>query len=46
VKTSKIADNAWLLIKHPDQFAGKDDMLMEESSVVSGKKLEDFQNEN
>lgn len=42
VKTPKRADNAWLLIKHRDDFAESTDITKEDRSVVSGKTLEEM----
>lgn len=39
VKTPKRADNAWLLIKHRDDFATREDVTAEEQSVKSGMTL-------
>ena len=41
VKTPKRADNAWLLIKHRDEFATGDDITRQTHSVQSGKTLEE-----
>ena len=40
VKTPKRADNAWLLIKHRDEFATHEDVTDQNESVKSGKTLE------
>ncbi|MGC1240808.1 MAG: DNA polymerase ligase N-terminal domain-containing protein [Chryseosolibacter sp.] len=40
VKTPKRADNAWLLIKHRDEFASQDDVTERDESVKSGMTLE------
>jgi bifunctional non-homologous end joining protein LigD len=42
VKTPGRADNAWLLIKHRDEFATDDDITSEDRSVRSGKTLEEL----
>lgn len=42
VKTPKRADNAWLLIKHRDEFASTEDVSDENESVKSGKTLEEM----
>lgn len=42
VKTPARADNAWLLIKHRDEFASKEDVSKEDRSVISGKTLEEM----
>jgi bifunctional non-homologous end joining protein LigD len=41
VKTAKRAENAWLLIKHRDEFATQEDVTEEDQSVVSGKTLDE-----
>lgn len=41
VKTQGMAENSWLLIKHKDEFASKDDITENETSVQSGKTLEE-----
>lgn len=40
VKTHGMGDNAWLLIKHDDDFASKKDITREDKSVISGKTIE------
>jgi bifunctional non-homologous end joining protein LigD len=40
VKTKGMAENAWLLIKHRDDFAKTKDITKDDKSVVSGKTLE------
>jgi bifunctional non-homologous end joining protein LigD len=40
VKTKGMAENAWLLIKHRDDFAKSKDITKDDKSVVSGKTLE------
>jgi bifunctional non-homologous end joining protein LigD len=42
VKTPRRADNAWLLIKHRDEFASADDVTAFDASVKSGKTLEEM----
>lgn len=42
VKTAKRAENAWLLIKHRDEFATEDDITAEDHSVRSGKTIEEL----
>lgn len=42
VKTRARADNAWLLIKHRDEFASRKDVSKEDRSVISGKTLEEM----
>ncbi len=39
VKTKGIGDNAWLLIKHKDDFASSKDITKEDHSVISGKTI-------
>lgn len=41
VKTPRRADNAWLLIKHRDDFASQEDVTHLDQSVVSGLTLEE-----
>lgn len=41
VKTPRRADNAWLLIKHRDEFASEEDVTELDQSVKSGKTLEE-----
>ncbi len=40
VRTASGGRNNWLLIKHRDEFASSNDILMEEESVLSGKTVE------
>ena len=40
VKTHGMGDNAWLLIKHDDDFASKKDITKADKSVISGKTIE------
>ncbi|HEU5147560.1 MAG TPA: DNA ligase D, partial [Chryseosolibacter sp.] len=42
VKTPRRAENAWLLIKHRDEFASSDDVTELDESVKSGKTLEEL----
>jgi bifunctional non-homologous end joining protein LigD len=42
VKTPRMGDNAWLLIKHKDKFAKTADITSQEKSVVSGRRVEDL----
>ncbi len=44
VKMKGRGENAWLLIKHRDDHASKENILEMENSVVSGKSIEDLQN--
>src|SRR6201994_1477742 len=39
VKTHGMGDNAWLLIKHNDDFASKADITKKDKSVLSGKTI-------
>lgn len=41
VHTKGRGENSWLLIKHKDDFASKDDITKDEKSVQSGKTLEE-----
>ncbi|MGK6352566.1 DNA ligase D [Parapedobacter sp. DT-150] len=41
VKTHGMGENAWLLIKHKDEFAGKADITKKDTSVLSGKTIEE-----
>lgn len=38
---TRLAKNAWLLIKHRDEYAGETDITKQNESVISGKILED-----
>lgn len=40
VRTDGMGENSWLLIKHKDKYASKDDVTELDRSVVSGKTLE------
>lgn len=42
VKTATRAQNAWLLIKHRDEFAAAADITANKKSVVSGKTLDEL----
>lgn len=42
VKTPARADNAWLLIKHRDEYAATIDIAENDKSVVSGKSLDEM----
>ncbi len=44
VKMKGRGENAWLLIKHRDSHASKENILDQENSVVSGNSIEDLQN--
>ncbi|KAA5532611.1 DNA ligase D [Taibaiella lutea] len=39
VKTKGMADNAWLLIKHNDKYAGETDITTKDKSVISKKSI-------
>ncbi|SDD48786.1 bifunctional non-homologous end joining protein LigD [Mucilaginibacter pineti] len=43
VKTHGMGENAWLLIKHNDDFASKKDITKEDKSVLSGKTIENME---
>ncbi|WP_183568762.1 DNA ligase D [Mucilaginibacter sp. SP1R1] len=43
VKTHGMGDNAWLLIKHDDDFASKKDITKEGQSVLSGKTISEME---
>lgn len=40
VKTHGMGENGWLMIKHNDEFASKDDITQLDESVLSGKTIE------
>ena len=40
VKTHGMGENGWLLIKHNDEFASKDDITKADKSVLTGKTIE------
>lgn len=40
VKTKGMEENAWLLIKHKDEFSSKDDITLKDKSVISDRTLE------
>lgn len=42
VKTKGMDENAWLLIKHNDDYAGKSDVTKQDRSVRSGKRVDDL----
>src|SRR5690606_19284304 len=46
VHTKGMGDNSWLLIKHKDEYASKEDITKEEKSVQSGKTLEEVEKTN
>ncbi len=39
VKTTGYAENSWLLIKHEDRYASKEDITLKDKSVISRKSL-------
>ncbi|SEB18489.1 DNA ligase D [Pedobacter hartonius] len=41
VKTQGMGDNAWLMIKHNDEYASTKDVTKQDESVLSGKTIED-----
>ncbi|MXV15181.1 DNA ligase D [Hufsiella ginkgonis] len=43
VKTHGMGENAWLLIKHDDDFASKKDVTKLDKSILSGKTIETMQ---
>ncbi len=40
VRTSRQGDNSWLMIKHRDEFATPDEIILKDKSVLSGKTIE------
>src|SRR5690606_14715349 len=40
VKMKAKENNAWLLIKHNDKYAGEEDITLKDKSVVSGRTLD------
>ncbi|MBD1395523.1 DNA ligase D [Mucilaginibacter glaciei] len=40
VKTHGMGENAWLMIKHKDQFATGEDVTKKDKSILSGKTIE------
>jgi len=42
MKGGRMPMNAWLLIKKKDDFASSEDVLEQDRSVISGKRLEDI----
>ena len=40
VRTKGREENAWLLIKHRDEYASTDDLTLQDKSVISGKTIE------
>jgi bifunctional non-homologous end joining protein LigD len=45
VKTSSSEGNQWLLIKAKDRWANKEDILVQERSVLTGRRIEEYKNE-
>ncbi|MEO8887106.1 MAG: DNA ligase D [Mucilaginibacter sp.] len=43
VKTHGMGDNAWLMIKHDDDYASKKDITKLDASVLSGKTIEQME---
>jgi bifunctional non-homologous end joining protein LigD len=43
VKTHGMGDNAWLMIKHNDEFASKKDVTKQDESVLSGKTINEVE---
>ena len=43
VKTKGMGENAWLLIKHNDEFASKKDITKQGDSVLTGKTIEEVE---
>ena len=39
IRQPRLGGNAWLLIKHRDQYASVADVTLQENSVISGKRL-------
>ena len=44
VKTHGMGENAWLMIKHKDEFATSEDVTKQDQSVLSGKTIETMAN--
>ena len=44
VRTNGMGENSWLLIKHNDKYASKDDITEKDKSVQSGKTIEKSSN--
>jgi len=40
IKTPRMGENAWLLIKHNDKYASQDDITEQDQSVVSGQPVD------
>lgn len=45
VKTKGMGENAWLLIKHNDDYASTSDILKKDKSVISDRRLTDLDKE-
>jgi len=43
VKTHGMGENAWLLLKHNDEYASKKDVTKEDKSVLSGKTIAEME---
>ncbi|HZC36057.1 MAG TPA: non-homologous end-joining DNA ligase [Chthoniobacterales bacterium] len=44
VKMRVAEENQWLLFKAKDQWASKEDVLRQDRSIVTGKRIEDYKN--
>src|SRR6516164_4428459 len=44
VKTRSSKGNEWLLIKGKDQWVSKEDILVQDRSVLTGKRIEEYRN--
>jgi bifunctional non-homologous end joining protein LigD len=42
IKTPRMGDNAWLLIKHKDRYTSTEDITKNDESVISGLRVEDL----
>lgn len=40
IKTPRMGENAWLLIKHRDEYASEEDVTKQDKSVVSGRSVD------
>ena len=45
VKTSSSEENQWLLIKANDRWASKEDVLAQDRSTLTGRRIEEYKNE-
>jgi bifunctional non-homologous end joining protein LigD len=45
VKTDSADGNQWLLIKGKDRWASKEDVLAQDRSILTGKRIEEYKNE-